>query len=133
MTVPSSGSSSGSGPTPTWGQLAFVTRLYDGWTEGCDENTFRHVIRQGNTWLRSHPDSPWRVAVLTSVARAYETQWALNGPFTVDARENASRVTSAEAAARVKAMRLYDEVMRLAPGSTDAAYARRRIIQLRAT
>jgi hypothetical protein len=80
----------------------------------------------------THPESPWRIAVLTSVARAYETKWALNGMFTTDGRENARLVTAAEAAARVRAMRLYGEVMRLAPESNDAAYARRRIIQIRA-
>jgi hypothetical protein len=119
-------------PETPWGQLAFVTRLEGGWTEGCDEYAFRQVIRQGDAWLRSHPESPWRIAVLTTVARAYETKWALNGLFTVDGRENARLVTAAEASARVRAMRLYDEVMRLAPQSKDAAYARRRIIQIRA-
>jgi hypothetical protein len=119
-------------PETAWGQLAFVTRLYEGWSEGCDGGAFVHVIRQGDTWLRSHPDSPSRIGVLTAVARAYETKWALNGTFTTDARENARVVTAAAAAARIRAIRLYDELMQLAPQSQDAAYARRRIIQIRA-
>ncbi len=119
-------------PETAWGQLAFLTRLYEGWSEGCDSGAFVPVIRQGDTWLRSHPDSPSRIAVLTAVARAYETKWALNGTFTTDARENARVVTAEEAAARIRAMRLYDELIQLAPQSQDAAYARRRIIQIRA-
>jgi hypothetical protein len=119
-------------PETAWGQLAFVTRLYEGWIEGCDGRAFAHVIRHGTAWLQSHPRSPWRTAVLTSVARAYETKWASNGTFTADARENARVVTAAEAAARVRALRMYDEVIRVAPASRNAAYARRRIVQIRA-
>jgi hypothetical protein len=119
-------------PETVWGQLAFVTRLHEGWTEGCDDQAFTHVIRHGNLWLQSHLESPWRAAVITTLARAYETKWALNGTFTADARENARVVTAEEAAARVRALRLYEELMRLAPGSKDAAYVRRRIVQIRA-
>jgi hypothetical protein len=116
-----------------WGQIAFVTHLYGGWTEDvCDGTAYVQVIRHGNTWLQSHPDSAWRTAVMTAVARAYETKWALNGSFTADARENARVVTAGEASARLNAIKLYDEVIRVAPNSQDAAYARRRIIQLRA-
>jgi hypothetical protein len=120
-------------PETQWGQLAFVTYLYAGYTEDtCDGSAYVKVIRQGNAWLQSHPESPWRTAVMTAVARAYETQWALNGSFTADARENARVVTVAQAAARVNAIKLYGDVIRLAPTSQDAAYARRRIIQIRA-
>ena len=73
-----------------------------------------------NVWLRSHPDPPWRTTVMTAVARAYETQWALNGSFTADARENARVVTPEQAAAHLSAIRLYDEVIRLASDSQDA-------------
>jgi len=73
-----------------------------------------------------------RPAVITAVARAYETKWALNGSFTTDARDNARVVTVSAATARVRAIRLYEELIRLAPDARDAEYARRRIIQIRA-
>jgi hypothetical protein len=69
---------------------------------------------------------------MTAVARAYETQWALSGTFTTNARENARRLTADQAAARIRAIELYEAVIRLAPRSQDAAYARRRIVQVRA-
>jgi hypothetical protein len=116
-----------------WGQVAFATHLYGGWTEDtCDGNAYAHVIRHGDAWLRSHAESPWRTNVMTAVARAYETKWAVNGSFTSDARDNARLVTAAEATARRNAIRLYEDVMRVTPNSQDAAYARRRIVQLRA-
>jgi hypothetical protein len=116
-----------------WGQIAFATRLYEGWTEdACDGGAYENVIRQGDAWLRSHPESPRRVVVMTAVARAYETKWAVNRRFTADPRENARLVTPAEASARRRAIELYDAVIRLAPTSPDAMYARRRIVQLRA-
>ena len=52
--------------------------------------------------------------------------------FTTDARDNARVVTVSEATARVRAIRLYEELIRLAPDARDAEYARRRIIQIRA-
>jgi hypothetical protein len=119
-------------PDTEWGQIAFVTRLYEGWTESCDGDEFAHVIRHGNAWLSSHASSPWRPAVMTAVARAYETLWALSGTFTTNARENARRLTADQAAARIRAIELYEAVIRLAPRSQDAAYARRRIVQVRA-
>jgi hypothetical protein len=120
-------------PETAWGQLAFAAHLYAGWTEGtCDGNAYAGVIRHGDAWLRSHTESPWRTNVMTAVARAYETRWALNGSFTADARENARLVTAAQATARRNAIRMYEDVMRAAPNSQDSAYARRRIVQLRA-
>lgn len=116
-----------------WGQIAFVTHLYGGWTnDTCDGTAYANVIRRGDAWLQSHPDSPWRRAVMTAVARAYETKWALIGSFTADPRENARRATPDQESARLRAIELYETVIRLAPNSPDAAYARRRVVQIRA-
>ena len=113
-----------------WGELAFLARLQAGWVEECAGQAYRSVIRQGLAWLPRHPGSPWRIPVMTALAQAYETQWSGGDFFTADPALNARAIDAESEAARLQAIQWYDRVIRLAPYSEDAAYARRRVVQI---
>lgn len=93
-----------------WGRVAFLKMTRRGWEVGgaCENGSddFRLVIRYGEEFLRSYPDSEVSRAVLLEVARAYETWWSLSrasrDPY-VDPR----RYRSGADNARKNAIRLY--------------------------
>jgi hypothetical protein len=111
-------------PETPWGQRAhlMLQRLSCSVSTGFPgPEQFKAVIQQGERFLQTYPDSPFRKEQLYHVALAYETWWSLSQAVPGDPTAEGARVdrTSAERA-RVKAIGLYEELFRLAPTSAEA-------------
>lgn len=129
-------------PNTEWGEYAFLNLLHSGWNPGSDgysrpanPDTFRDVAEHGEAFLASHPHSPNRLEVLFAVATAYETWWSVSldpgdgevyGPYP----RRAENVRTKDAA-RLKAIAFYEQIERLAPGSSYALFAARHLPRLR--
>ena len=112
-------------PDTAWGQRAFVmmqTRACELAAVGCHGgDCFRPVIRQGEQFLLDHPSSTFRTQVMFNVARAYETAWSLSKASKVDPTAEGVRVDSAFGDhARLKAIEVYEDLLRLDPSSAEA-------------
>ena len=118
-----------------WGEQAFVLLLNRGWDPspfcagGSDQ--FRVVIEQGEKFLAAHPESSRRFDVLFAVAQAYETWFSLSRASEHGEYVESSRYQEGAEAAREKAVADYEQMLRLAPESDEAAYARRRLPRLK--
>lgn len=117
-------------PATDWGERAFVLLLDNGWdTSGiCEKGAdqIREVIRQGESFLRQRPSSPYRGVVTLLVAEAYASWWSLgNEPPGSDMSDYIDRKQFEEGAeaARVKAISSFEEVLQLAPGAGFSRFA----------
>ncbi|WP_238325972.1 hypothetical protein [Bryobacter aggregatus] len=82
---------------------------------------YREVIQKGEAFLAQYPDTVFRKEELALLATAYETEWSLwRGAGSVDYGIHAKPSAAAAEAARLKAIALYEELLRLAPGSPEA-------------
>jgi len=117
-------------PETEWGQRTFVLLLDSGWDtsttcqKGGDQT--REVIRQGESFLQSRPSSPYRGMVTLFVAEAYASRWSLSneprGSGMSDYVDPKQFQEGAEAA-RIKAIGYFEEVLRLAPGTSFSRFA----------
>jgi len=129
-------------PETEAGELAFLQLLGSGWNtdpgEGCPPNPdlFREVITRAEAFLASHPLTDFRKQVLYALAQANESWWSIAHAPKDDEWVNAPpfprRAANAQQASRARdeAIRYYREVLRLAPGSPEAASALRRLPRL---
>lgn len=118
-------------PGTRWGQLAFLSRLSGGWTDFPSGDQYRHVVTQGTEWLKQHPGSPLAVAVMSHVARAYETWWSLSLAPPDEELVSASEHTAGAADARLQAIKWHERILRDAPTSAEAVHAWRVLILIR--
>jgi hypothetical protein len=124
------------------GELAFLRLQSGGWNngpaEGCPPNPdlFREVIVKAEAFLSAHPRTDFRKQVLYALAQANESWWSIAHAPADDEFVNAPpyprRAANAQQAGRARdeAIRYYREVVRLAPGSPEAASALRRLPRL---
>jgi hypothetical protein len=129
-------------PDTEAGELAFLRLQSGGWNkgpaEGCPPNPdlFREVIVRAEAFLSAHPRTDFRKHVLYALAQANESWWSIaNAPADdefVNAPPYRRRAANAQQAGRARdeAVRYYREVVRLAPGSPEAASALRRLPRL---
>ncbi len=129
-------------PDTEAGELAFLELQSGGWNngpgEGCPPNPdlFREVIVKAEAFLTAHQRTDFRKHVLYALAQANESWWSIAHAPTDDEWVNAPpyprRAANARQAghARDEAIRYYREVVRLAPGSPEAASALRRLPRL---
>jgi hypothetical protein len=97
---------------------------------GCKgPNCFREVIRQGDMFLRTYPESRFRKEQTYHLALAYETWWSLSqaqrgdptaegAPSLVVVSDPIDRASGE--AARKRAIELYQELISIAPESPEA-------------
>ena len=121
-------------PETRWGEYAFAELLNYGMnpTVGCanGSDTFHSVIEQGAKFLSERPQSPRRLEVSFTLARAYETWWSLSQAAPVGSYGSPENYLEGADQARVSAIKHFQEVVRLAPESGEALYARRRLPRL---
>ena len=129
-------------PETEGGELAFLELQRVGWYtgsgEGCPKNPdlFREVIAKAEAFLASHPRTDFRTQVLYALAVANESWWSIAHAPADDAFVSAPpyprRAANARQAGRARdeAIRYYREVVRMAPGSPEAASALRRLPRL---
>lgn len=122
-------------PTTEWGEYAFVLLLNLGWEPNVacanGSDTFRTIIAKGEELVSERPESSRLLYVLFPVAQAYETWWSLSQASAKDAYVNPADYQDGANEARKRAIARYEEIVRLAPGSDEALYARRRLPRLR--
>jgi hypothetical protein len=117
-------------PETEWGERVFVLLLNSGWDASATcakgEDQTREVIRQGESFLQKRPSSLYRGIVTLLVAEAYASRWSLsNEPADsgmsdyVDSKE----FKEGAEAARIKAIGYFEEVVRLAPGTSLSGLA----------
>ena len=129
-------------PDTEAGELAFLELQSGGWNHGpaesCppDPDLFREVIVKAEAFLSAHPHTDFRKQVLYALAQANESWWSIAHARPDDEFVNTPpyprRAANARQAARARdeAIRYYHEVVRLAPGSPEAASALRRLPRL---
>jgi hypothetical protein len=79
------------------------------------------VIKQGENFLREHPDTPFRTEQIYHLALANETWWSLSRAEPGDPTAQGAQVDSNSGErARKRAIELYEELLRTAPGSPEA-------------
>jgi hypothetical protein len=115
-------------PDTLWGQRAFLMLQRLGCTDSpfrCPgPNCFISVIRQGEEFLNENPDSPVRSEQIYHLALAYDTWWSLGQAESGDITAMGARVTRASAErARLRAIDLYEQLLRIAPGTSKARAA----------
>ncbi|MBK9171252.1 MAG: hypothetical protein IPM24_27880 [Bryobacterales bacterium] len=112
-------------PATPWGQRAFLEIQRLGCSVpgfGCDGvNCFLEVIRQGERFLLDFPDTPFRLEQTYHLALAHEAWWSLSLAAPDDITAHGARVDARSGeAARLRAIELYEELLRLAPNSPQA-------------
>ena len=117
-------------PQTLWGERAFVLLLDLGWdTSGtCEKggDQTREVIRQGESFLRQRPNSPYRAVVTLLVAEGYASWWSLsNEPAGSEMSDylDPKRFQEGAEAARMKAIACFEEVLQLVPGTEMSRFA----------
>jgi hypothetical protein len=117
-------------PQTPWGERTFVLLLDRGWDTSytCEKggDQTREVIRQGESFLRQRPNSPYRPVVTLLVAEAYASWWSLgNQPAAGDMSDYVDRKQFRQGAeaARTKAIANFEEVLQLAPGTGLSKFA----------
>lgn len=122
-------------PNTPEGEAAFVYLLNRGWdttgvcTKGSDQ--FREVIRRGEEFLKDRPESKYRLDVSFAVAQAYETWCSLSKASLSDTYADRNSYRDGAPEACQKATALYEEVVRSAPDTYEAEYARERLPRLK--
>ena len=129
-------------PETEGGELAFLELSRRGWNtdtgEGCPPNPdlFRVVIWRGEAFLAGHAATAFRREITYQLAVANESWWSIAHAAADDPivsappyPRKASNAREAEAA-RLRAIAYYQEVVRLAPESPEAAAAVRRLPRL---
>jgi len=130
-------------PDTEAGSLAFVELQQRGWYNGPDigcpanPDSFHDVIENGEAFLARHPTTKYRKEVLFTLAIANESWWSIARAPADDGwvgeipypRKNADK-QQAEAA-RQRAIKYYQEIVDLAPGSAEAASAALRLPRLK--
>jgi len=118
-----------------WGEQAFLLIENRGWEPhvGCGSGSdqFRMVIRNGERFLREHPQTPHRPDILLALAQAYETWWSVSQAGANDEYVDPTRYQEGAADARQKAIQYYEQVLRAAPASDHAAYVRLELPRLK--
>jgi hypothetical protein len=121
-----------------WGERAFVLLLDLGWdTSGTCANgsdQFREIIRQGESFLQQHPNSPYREFVAHLVGQAYATWWSLSNEPTPAMADYVDPKLYKEGSeqARLKAIGYFEQVLQLSPGTLLDEYDRQVLSDLRA-
>lgn len=110
------------------GQRAFLMlqRLgCDGKSFQCDgPNCFLAVIQQGESFLERYPDTSIRKEQIYHLALAHESWWSLSLAEPGDITAEGARVTRETGErARQRAIGLYEELIRIAPGTPEARAA----------
>jgi hypothetical protein len=130
-------------PDTQAGQLAFLELQQHGWYNGpeigCPANPdhFRDVIEHGEAFLAQHPATQFRKEVLFTLAVANESWWSVAQAPKDDGWVSAVSYPRKElnkpqaAAARERAIAYYEEIVKLAPDSPEAASAERRLPRLK--
>jgi hypothetical protein len=124
-------------PGTAWGQRAFLSLQLlvcsDAAQFQCDgPNCFRQVIQRGEQFLRDYPRTPFRKEQIYHLALAHETWWSLSQAAPDDPTAEGAQVDKASAAAaRQRAIELYEELIRLAPESPEAERGRLRLTRLK--
>ncbi len=123
-------------PETPWGQRAFLMLQSLSCSIpqfGCQgPNCFREVIRQGEKFLRGYPDTALRKEENYHLAVAYETCWSLSKAAPGDPTAEGAMIDKASSEmARKRAIELYEELMRTAPGSPQARSGEMRLPRLK--
>lgn len=130
-------------PDSQAGQLAFLELQQRGWYTGqgpgCPANPdlFHDVIEHGEPFLAQHPASPFRKEVLFTLAVANESWWSVARAPADDGWVSAvpyprKDINKQQAtAARERAIDYYQQIVKLAPDSPEAASAGRRLPRLK--
>ncbi|MGH9632951.1 MAG: hypothetical protein ACRD7E_32005 [Bryobacteraceae bacterium] len=112
-------------PDTPWGQRAFLMRqrlscsIPDFGCQG--PNRFRTVIEKGERFLREYPDTSLRKEQVYHLALANETWWSLSQAEPGDLSAQGAEVDKVSGErARKRAIELYEELQRIAPGSPEA-------------
>ena len=108
-----------------WRQRAAAAKRYE---ESFD---YRGVIIDGLAWLQEKPPPDVAIAVMLNVGQAYETWWSLSLAPADEELVTAADHLAGSVRARLEAIRWYERIIREAPASREADYARRVIVQLR--
>jgi hypothetical protein len=130
-------------PDSQAGQLAFLELQQRGWSTGqgpgCPANPdlFREVIEHGEAFLAQHPSTQFRKEVLFTLAVANESWWSVARAPADDGwvsgipypRKDLNQRQAG--AARDRAIHYYEEIVKLAPESPEAASAERRLPRLK--
>lgn len=113
--------------TPS-GEDAFVLLLKHGWdtssvcAKGSDQ--FRDVIREGEAFLKQHPENAHAAAVDYDIAQAYETWWSLGkAPQNNEEEVEPERYVDG-ASAGERALDYYNQLTHNYPQSSEAACAK---------
>jgi tetratricopeptide (TPR) repeat protein len=121
-------------PNTPAGEWAFLTLEKLGWNTsvGCpgDPATFRSVIAESGRFFERHRRSPYRLDFLFDLAQAYETWWALSQARADDEYVVAANYAPGADDARKRAIELYQQILREAPNSDFAAYAKPTLARL---
>jgi hypothetical protein len=130
-------------PESQAGQLAFLELQQRGWStdpgEGCPANPdlFHEVIEHGEKFLAQRPSTQFRKEVLFTLAVANESWWSVAHAAADDGWVSGIPYPRKElnkkqaAAARERAIHYYQEIVKLAPDSPEAASAGRRLPRLK--
>ena len=120
-------------PASDAGERAFIVLLNLGWdTSGvCAKGTdqFQEVIRQGESFLKDRPTSPNRAAVILLVGQAYATWWALSNRPSGEMSDyvDPQQYQAGAGEARLKAIRYFELLLQIAPGTKLAEFANQSI------
>jgi hypothetical protein len=130
-------------PDTQAGQLAFVELQQRGWynysDKGCPSNpdVFHDVIEHGEAFLAQHPSTPFRKDVLFTLAVANESWWSVahapaDDPTVSGAPYPRKEINQRQAeSARQRAIDYYEQIVKLAPESPEAASAGRRLPRMK--
>jgi hypothetical protein len=123
-------------PDTAEGEWAFLTLEKLGWNTsvGCagDPATFRAVIAESGRFFFRHRHSPYRLDFLFDLAQAYETWWALSQARSDDDYVVAGNYARGADDARKRSIELYRQIVREAPNTDFAAYAKLTLARLQA-
>jgi hypothetical protein len=118
-----------------WGDAAFLLLERTGWdTSGMCEagsDQFGEVIAHGEEFLANHPAGPNRLEVILAVGQAYETWWSLSRAGPNNDYVEPEKYRQGAEAARVKAIKIYEQVAALEPASLEAVFAKRELPRLK--
>jgi hypothetical protein len=133
-------------PESEWGQDAFFLLLEHGWdTSGvcrAGADQFRTVIEQGRQFVGKFPESPARQPVEFLIAQAYETWWSLGewsacspvtdaGTAPCGHAPGSARYRAGSAAARAKAIEIYQSLLAADPQTYGTPALRRHLARLK--